>query len=291
MKILITGGSGFIGKNLIDYLSKDHEVLAPRHKELELMDESAVSAFFAKNKIDVVIHAANFGGNRKQGDYKDVVKKNLKIFFNLAGNSHRYRRMIFFGSGAEYDHKKDVVNVTESDFGKRVPEEDYGFYKYVCSKYIAKSDNIINLRLFGVFGRYEDPDIRFISNIMCRAMFDLPVEVNQNRLMDYVDVRDLCRIVEHFLNNSAKSKFYNIGASAHLDLLTIARKIRDISGKGFEMEVKKKGMDREYTCDNSALMKELGDFRFTDIDKSLQDLWEWYLENKANIKKEGLLAY
>ena len=41
MKIMITGGSGFIGRNLIEYLAKRHEVLAPTHKELELVDDDA----------------------------------------------------------------------------------------------------------------------------------------------------------------------------------------------------------------------------------------------------------
>ena len=51
MKIFVTGGSGFIGRNLIESLAKRHEVLTPTHKELELIDDDAVKGYFEKHKI------------------------------------------------------------------------------------------------------------------------------------------------------------------------------------------------------------------------------------------------
>jgi GDP-L-fucose synthase len=158
-KILITGGSGFIGRNLVEYLSKNKKyiILAPKHKELELLDGDAVRDFFAKNKIDVVVHTAHFGGNRKltAAECQDALKKNLRMFFNIASNSKHYSRMIFFGSGAEYDKSQDIKKVKEEEFGKHVPRDDYGFSKFVCSEYIEASVNnkIISIRPFGVFGK------------------------------------------------------------------------------------------------------------------------------------------
>lgn len=291
--ILITGSSGFIGKNLVEYLSKKHEynVLAPAHSELELLDDNAVREFFEKNNVDVVIHAANFGGSRKQTSYTDVFEKNMNMFSNLTKNSSKFNNMIFLGSGAEYDRRNDIIKVKESDFGKSIPEDDYGKSKFECSKLIEGTDNIINLRLFGVFGKYEDYEIRFISNIICRILFDLPVEINQNMHLDFIFVEDVCRIIEFFIENNAKHKFYNVGPSEHVDLLTIAEKIKKISGKEFEIKVKKQGMNKEYTCDNALLMEELGNFEFTEIDNAISNLYKWYEENKDSIKKENLLKY
>jgi len=291
MKILITGGSGFIAKNLIEYFSDKYEILAPTHKELELLDGKAVEEFLKKNKIDVVIHTAAKGGNRKLPSYPHMIQENLDMFFNLVNNSKYYKKMIFLGSGAEYDKSEDIKEVKESDFGKRIPKDDYGFYKFVCSKTIELSNNIINLKIFGTFGKYDDYTIRFISNIICRILFDLPVEINQNTLFDFVYVKDLARIIEYFIENNAKEKIYNIGAENHFELIDIANKIKKISGKDSKINIKNSGMNKEYTCDNFRLRNELKDFKFTNIETAITELYNWYLENKKTIKKEDLLKY
>jgi len=59
MKILVTGASGFIGRNIVEYLSsRNHSVLLPTHHELDLMDEHSVRKYLANQGIDVVIHGA-----------------------------------------------------------------------------------------------------------------------------------------------------------------------------------------------------------------------------------------
>jgi len=284
----VTGGSGFIGKNLIEYLRDKFEVQCPAHSELELIDKEKVDKYFASNHVDVIVHCASKGGTRKILNEQDNLKFNLRIFFNLAAQGCR---MIFLGSGAEYDRSREIKNISEEQFGLHCPKDDYGFYKYVCSKYIEKSDGIVNLRLFGVFGKYEDYEIRFISNIMARVLLGLKVEITQNMFLDYTDVRDVCRIVERFIIHEPKEKFYNVGACHGLDLLSIVKIIQDISGKKFEIEVKKKGLNREYTCDNKKLLNESKDFKFTKPEDSIKFLFDWLVSSKEKINKENLLKY
>jgi GDP-L-fucose synthase len=290
LSILLTGGSGFIGKNLVEYLSKNYDVLAPSHSELELTNKIEVDKYFEENKIDVVIHAVNIGGKRNNLNINNSVKDNLKIFFNIVDNKPKVKKIIFLGSGAEYDKTRNIVNVKESEFGKFIPSDDYGFYKYVCSKYIESSDNIINLRMMGIFGKYEDYNLRFISNIICRDLYNLPIEVNQNRVMDYLYIKDFCKIIEYFINNNPKEKFYNLGGGRY-DLLSLAEKIKKVSKHNFSITLKKKGLDKEYTCDNTRLLKELKNFKFTEMDVALKEMYDWYKLNKSNINKEELLIY
>lgn len=287
-KIFLTGGNGFIGRNILEKLDKKYDFVAPSAEELDLTNTEAVYNFLKKEKIDIVLHAANVGGIRGEKEPPDAAFVNLKMFFNLARAKPFYQRMIMFGSGAEYDKKRPIVRIKEDDFDKYVPEDQYGFYKYVCSKYAEKTDFITHIRLFGIYGKYERYETRFISNAICRTIFELPININQNVFFDYIYVNDLTRIIERFIEKRPKQKFYNIGNGNVIDLLTIAKKILQISGKNLPIIVKNPGFNNEYTCDISRLLSELPNFHYTDFGQSIKELFEYYKSLAPEIKKEPL---
>lgn len=275
--IFIAGGSGFIGKNLIEAFKNKYKILSPSHKELDLLDTVAVDDFCARNRIDVVIYCALVGGSRKEEQEENSLSKNLRMFFNIVRNKDKFGKMINFGSGAEYDKSKPIVDVKEENFDKSVPMDDYGFFKYVCSKYIEQSENIVSLRIFGLFGKYEDFRYRFISNAIYQNLSGLPIAINQNVFFDYVYIDDFVKIVDYFIENEVKYKFYNIGTGKKIDLITIAGLVNDVATKKSEIMVKNKGLSNEYSCDNKRLINELGaSFKFIEIDKSIKDLFYWY---------------
>lgn len=289
-KIFLTGKDGFIGRNLLEFLLPKYEVLAPSHRELELLYGEAVRNYLAKNKVDVVIHTAGVPCHRNIKDPKDVAYQNLRMFFNVVRNTDCFSKMLFLGSGAEYDLRYGITRVKETDFDKHIPEDEYAFSKYVCSRYIEKVDKIVGLRLFGIFGKYEDYQIRFISNAICKAIHNLPITIKQNRVFSYLYIDDLCKIVEYFIENEPKYKIYNVVPNESIDLLSIARKINEISGKNLQIIIPKSGFGKEYTGDNSRLMGELRDFQFTPIVEAIKKFYNWYEENK-NIIDYNLLFY
>lgn len=274
--IFITGANGFVGKNLLEQLQNKYKLLTPRRKELDLMDSNKVDDFFRKNKIDVVINCAAVGGSRKEEHVDSALSDNLRIFFNLLKNKDKFKKMIHFGSGAEYDKSKPIIKVKETDFGKTIPQDEYGFFKYICSKYIEKEESIVCIRIFGLFGKYEDYRYRFISNAIVNNLKGLPITMNQNVFFDYVYIDDFVKIVDYFINHKSKHKFYNIGTGKKIDILTIANKINKISNKQSRIEVKNKGLNNEYSCDNRRLMNELRRFKFASFDQSLKELYQWY---------------
>lgn len=282
-KILITGASGYIGRNLHEYFQKKYFLYTPSHQTLDLLDDKMTETFFRNHDIDIVIHTALVGGSRQEEQVQNAFLANTKMFFNILRNQRFFDRLIHFGSGAEYDKRRPLKRIKESQFDERVPHDEYGFFKYLCSCYIKNTRDIINLRIFGIFGKHEDYKLRFISNAIVNNLFGLPIIMNQNVFFDYLYIGDFVRIVERFIHYESVAKFYNIGYGSSIDLLTIAKKINSIADKPSQIIVKKKGLNNEYTCDNSLLMKELGQFKFTDFDHALKKLYQWYRSIKGSL--------
>ncbi|MDD2752079.1 MAG: NAD(P)-dependent oxidoreductase [Candidatus Omnitrophica bacterium] len=289
MNIFVTGGSGFIGRNLVEYLAPKHRIIAPAHKELELLDEDVVSDFFQTNSIDTVIHCAVKPGHRNAKDPTNQLYNNLRMFFNIARNSDRFGKMIFLSSGLAYDMRYYQPKMKERYFDSHVPLDESGLSKYVAAKYIEKSDNIVELRVFGTFGKYEDYAIRFISNAICKAIFNLPITIKQNRKFDYLYIEDLMPIIDYIIEKNPEYRAYNVTPDQSIELLALAKIVKKISGKGLSIVVKEEGTGVEYSGDNSRLKNEMDGLHFTPIDVALEKLYKWYMENKPSINKDSLL--
>jgi len=278
MKIMITGGSGFIGKNLQERLSKNHNIFAPRRNELDLLDTPSVGAFFKEHYFDGIIHCATW--DAKWNSTKDtsiILDHNLRMFFNLVRERDRFGKLICLGSGAEFSKLHWIPFMTEDYFGTHVPTDQYGFSKYIINKYINHMEDTVNLRLFGVFGKYEDWQTRFISNAICRAIYDLPIIIYQDVAFDYLYIDDLLNIIEWFLYNTSKEKTYNVCTNTTNLLTTLAGMVLDALGKKLPVEVIQTGYGREYSGNNSLLLSEIKNLRFTPITESIKDLCRWYI--------------
>ncbi len=290
-KIFITGGNGFIGRNLKEQLDGSFRILSPSHHELDLLDDEAVFDYLEKNRFDVVVHCATHDATRNSKKDKSLVfYSNLRMFFNLARCNRLYGRMFYFGSGAEYDMRNYRPKMKEDYFDTHVPFDNYGFSKYISAKFIQSVNNIYDLRLFGVFGKYEDWEIRFISNACCKALFGLDITIKQNVYFDYLYINDLVRIMKWFIGtNNITHKYYNVCTGSSIDLFTIAQKILKISGKKLRIKIKETGLKKEYSADNSFLLRAIKNFSFTPIDEALRHLYQWYSENINLIDKKLLL--
>lgn len=287
--IFITGGEGFIGKNLKEYFDSSHNVYAPSHSDLDLLNEKSVRAYIKEHKINAIVHCANRGGGRDTLRVQNTFYENIRMFFNVVRNAEYVEKIITMGSGAEYDIRHYKPKMSEEYFDSHIPEDDYGFSKYVCSRYaIAYNKNIVCLRLFGVFGKYEKYYLKFISNAIVKNIFRLPITIVQNTNFDYLYIDDLPKIVDHFLRHNQKEKAYNVVAGEIVDLLSIAKKVNAAGHHASEIIVRKEGMGKEYSGDNARLRAEITGLQFTPIDEAIRKLYSWYEAHKGSLDLEQI---
>ena len=287
-KILLTGGSGFIGRNLLEsFLPQKYEISAPARAQLDLLDTRTADEFFAKNSFDCVLHSAVKPCHRNAPDRDALVYSNLRMFENLARNSGSFGRLINFGSGAIYGQDTDISGAREEDIFKRMPRDEHGFCKYEAAKRMGSLPNFIDLNIFGIFGKYEDYSIRFISNAVCKAMFGMPVTLRQNRRFSYVFIDDFCRIVDSFISADLKHKTYNITPPGFAELADIARTVSEMFG-GVPVKIAAEGFGADYFGDNSRLMAEFPETKFTPMPEAVARLAEYYRANAGKIDRKLL---
>ena len=221
--ILLTGGSGFIGRNIHEsFLVDKYNVLSPSSLELNVADEKSVADYLHKHTVDVVIHAAVKPSHRNAKDFSNIFYINTRMFFNLERYKEYFEKILVIGSGAIYDNRNYQPKMKEDSWKEHIPVDEHGYCKYVCEKVIAHCSNIYDLRVFGIFGKYEDYAIRFISNAICKVLFDLPISIKQNRNFDYLYVNDFMPILDWFVQNEPKYQAYNITPDSSISLYDLS---------------------------------------------------------------------
>ena len=269
----------------------------PAHDELDLTDSDAVGKYFKNNTIKSIIHCATTS-RVGTGYPTKTCENNLRMFFNLQKHVTSSMKMINLGSGSEYGRGFWRNKMPESYFDEHIPEDSHSYSKYLISKYIKdmNAKNLICLRIFGIFGKYEDYRYKFISNTIAKNLLKMPIIINQNVIYDYIYITDFFRIVEYFVNNTTKYKIFNVTPTESIDLLTIASLINQAGDNKSEINVLNEGIGVEYSGDNKKFISEVGDFKFTSHDVAIADLYRYYkerinsLDAKA-IKQDAYLDY
>lgn len=293
MKILITGGSGFVGKNVKEYLeSRKYDVYAPTSKELDCLDEYRIMECLKKEHYDIVLHFAAYGdGIDKNKDGTKILEYNLRIFYNFFIHSDMYGKMIYTGSGAEYDKRFPIVSVTEEDIAHHtVPIDQYGLMKYTVNRMIEFSENIYNLRLFGIFGKYEYWKTKYISNLCCKSVKGVPLSLRRNCYFDYLWIDDFCRMLEAFMKlDHPKYHVYNAVRGEKYDLYTLAEIVNKVADASQPIITCQEGYANEYTANNNRILLELPDIRFTDMYDAVRELYDWYKQHEDEINVLSLI--
>ena len=223
MKLLITGGNGYIAKSLIKglWVGTDRpNITSITRKNFNLIDREATNNWFSNKYFDVVIHTAVVGGSRLKKDNGGTFYQNIQMFYNLLNNKHCFGKLIHFGSGAELN----------------MPNDPYGLSKNVINKIINTEPNFYNIKIFGVFDENE-LDTRFIKNNIKRYINKQPIEIHQDKLMDFFYMKDLVELVKYYIHKNNLPKSVDCTYGKDVFLSDIAYIINNLSNHKVKINI------------------------------------------------------
>jgi UDP-glucose 4-epimerase len=212
MKILITGGNGYLAKSITKSFWSKYHIIAPGRDELDLTDSKSVDHFFKDKYFDVIIHTAIKGAATPRDPDETISFWNLVMFYNLISKRDHFDKLINIGSGAE----KYLLNTP------------YGYSKNIINKLVNRYDNFYTLRVYGVFNE-DEFETRFIKSSIKNVLQGNPIKIHQDKLMDFMYMPDLISIIEFYITGTDLIKEIDCIYDDTTTLSNIAQQINNIS--------------------------------------------------------------
>jgi len=196
--ILITGGSSHIGTRLQFLLRDKFAILAPSHKDLDLTIEKEVSTYLNSNQVDAIIHCANHSRYIYDSGF---IANNVTMVWNLFNNFPK--QIVVLNSGVIYE----------------TLDKEYKASQYLIHQLCSRYRNSTELVAYGVYGPGE-PKWRFPSYCIQCLVTDAPIIIKKNRLMSWIYVDDLCKIIANSIHYNKRGCYTTI--TEDVDMLEIA---------------------------------------------------------------------
>jgi len=317
MKIIVTGGAGFIGSNFIYYELKNFsdeiicldkltyagnlETLADAQKNpkfkfvrADIADREAVYKIFEDEKPDVVI---NFAAESHVD--RSIEDPELFLRTNIIGTS------VLLDACKKFGIKRFHQVSTDEVYGDLPLDRPDLFFTeetnlhtsspYSASK--AAADLLVQAyqrtykipatisRCSNNYGAFHFPE-KLIPLMIINALHDkkLPVYGTGDNVRDWLYVEDHCAAIDLIVRRGKVGEVYNIGGHNERTNLEVVKTILKILGKSedlIEFVTDRKGHDKRYAIDPTKITNELGWTPKTNFDDGIKKTVAWYLENRA----------
>jgi dTDP-glucose 4,6-dehydratase len=313
MKILVTGGAGFIGSNFVRHILEahpDHEVVnldlltyAGNLENLadlegrenyrfvrgDIADAGLLDRLFAEGVDGVVNFAAESHVDRSIEAPGHFLATNILGTQALLEAARRYRvnRFLQISTDEVYGSLAGEGAFTEES--PLAPNSPYSASKasadLLCRAYWKTYGlPVVVTRCSNNYGPYQFPE-KLIPLFITNALADEPLPVYGDGLYvrDWIYVRDHCKALDRVLHDGRAGEIYNVGADAERTNLEITRTILEKLDKdaGLVRHVKDRpGHDRRYAIDSSKIQTELGWRPEKSFQDGMADTIDWYLRNE-----------
>lgn len=313
MRLLVTGGAGFIGSNFVHYILREHpdyEVINldaltyagsmenlegvmdnPRHRFVKGRIEDGMLVGGLMEGVDVVI---NFAAESHVD--RSIVEPQVFIMTNVLGTqvlldaALKYRTKLFFQISTD-----EVYGALELESKDRFTEESplRPNSPYAASK--TSADLLVRAyhRTFGLpilisrcsnnYGPRQHPE-KFLPTVILSALHGRPVPIYGDGLYvrDWIHVLDHCKAIDVIMSRGEAGEVYNIGTDNEWPNIELAKRVLKILGKTEDLlqsVTDRPGHDRRYALDGDKLKRDLGWQPSISFDEGLAETVRWYAES------------
>jgi dTDP-glucose 4,6-dehydratase len=315
MNVLVTGGCGFIGSNLVHSLRAQRpdwtvvtlddltyagnlENLAalegdPRHVFVkgDICDRALVDKVLAENRIDAVLHLA-----AESHVDRSILGPEVFVHTNVLGTqvlleackTARVARFVMVSTDEVYGSLGPTGAFTETS--PLQPSSPYSASKASADLITLAYGHTYGLdvvvtRCSNNYGRYQFPE-KLIPLMIVNALHDkpLPVYGDGGNVRDWLHVEDHCQALLAVLERGRAGEVYNIGGGAEWRNLDLVRALLRLLGKGenlIRFVADRPGHDRRYAIEPSKIRNELGWKPAHTFEQGLAETVRWYVDHAA----------
>ena len=300
--ILLTGGSGLVGRNIINHnFSQNYKILSPTSSDLNLLNYKDIEDYITLNKPEIIIHAAGIvGGIEANINYPvKFLVDNMQMGLNIlmASKTKRVKKFINLGSSCMYP--KNAENPISEDFilkGELEPtNEGYAIAKSASARlceYITREDNslfyrtLIPCNLYGKYDNFSYDSSHMIPGVIRR------IHDAKNNNSEFVDIwgdglarrefmyaADLADFIYYAVDNFSKMpQNINVGLGLDYSIIEYYKMIADIIGyKGkFNHDMSKPiGMKKKLI--DIKKLNEFGWSHQTSLELGIKQTYDYFL--------------
>lgn len=312
MKMLVTGGCGFIGSNFIRYILKkypDYKIVnldaltyAGNPKNLLEIENSKRYSFIhgsIENKehvmnavceVDCIVNfAAETHVDRSIANARHFLMTNVIGTCNLleVAMEKSIKKFVHISTDEVYGSLGENGKFTEET--SLSPNSPYSASKASADLLIRAFHETYGFRVVIVrpsnnYGYYQYPE-KFIPLVITNLLLDKPVPIygNGKNIRDWLFIEDNCSAIDYIIHNGHMGETYNIGGNCEVENIELAKMIIKIMGKSdnyIHFVKDRPGHDYRYALDSSKIEREHGWIPSVKIEDGILRTIQWYKDNE-----------